>query len=101
MPNNRPNNQKKPNTVTPIQQRYQQQINTRKKLSKKYLFPYSNNKGYELPQNSKLALAFKRSNPLFVVNSLIGKKYFMQTFSKMIASKLLQHLSPIKIRSAT
>lgn len=73
------------------------QANPLKKSNNILLPPQSINNGYELPKANKLPLAFKRSNPLFVVNSLIGKGYFIQTSSKTIIGKLLQHPCPIKL----
>lgn len=96
--NNRLNNQKTLNHIAPIQHKYHLQTNAHNKLNNIHLPPYSNNNGYELPKANKLPLAFKRSNPLFVVNSLIGKRYFMQRSSKTIMYKLLQNPLPIKIR---
>lgn len=67
------NPQKLPTHFMPLQPKFHLRRNPLRRLNELNVQTQSSNNGYDISKTSNAPPIFKRSNPLFVVNTLIGK----------------------------
>jgi len=67
------NNQKLPTHLMPLQPKFHLLRNPLRRLNDLNVQTQSSNNGYDISKTNNAPQIFKRSNPLFVVNTLIGK----------------------------
>ena len=66
-----------PTHFMPLQPKFHLRRNPLRRLNDVNVQTQSSNNGYDISKKSNAPQIFKRSNPLFVVNTLIGNCYFI------------------------
>lgn len=61
----------------PLQPKFHLRRNPLRRLNDVNVQTQSSNNGYDISKKSNAPQIFKRSNPLFLVNTLIGNCYFI------------------------